>query len=47
MKVKSDHRNVFYAVVYQTKMKSEGKYVNLPGASQGNVVTRFPPEASG
>ncbi|RMX52849.1 hypothetical protein pdam_00011314 [Pocillopora damicornis] len=30
-----------------TKMKSEGKYVNLPGASQGNVVTRFPPEASG
>ncbi|PFX18452.1 Bifunctional glutamate/proline--tRNA ligase [Stylophora pistillata] len=30
-----------------TKMKSEGKYVTLPGASQGNVVTRFPPEASG
>ncbi|CAH3119198.1 unnamed protein product [Porites lobata] len=30
-----------------TKMKSEGKYVQLPGASQGNVVTRFPPEASG
>ncbi|XP_068687645.1 bifunctional glutamate/proline--tRNA ligase-like [Montipora foliosa] len=30
-----------------TKMKSEGKYVTLPGAAPGNVVTRFPPEASG
>ena len=24
-----------------------GKFVELPGASIGNVVTRFPPEASG
>ncbi|XP_048579210.1 bifunctional glutamate/proline--tRNA ligase-like isoform X2 [Nematostella vectensis] len=30
-----------------TKMKQEGKYIDLPGASMGNVVTRFPPEASG
>ena len=27
--------------------QAEGKYVELPGAEMGKVVTRFPPEASG
>lgn len=27
--------------------KQEGTFVELPGAEMGNVVTRFPPEASG
>lgn len=27
--------------------KDEGKFVDLPGAEIGKVVTRFPPEASG
>lgn len=27
--------------------KAEGKFVELPGAEMGKVVTRFPPEASG
>lgn len=27
--------------------KEEGKFVELPGAEMGKVVTRFPPEASG
>jgi hypothetical protein len=29
------------------KKKDEGKFVELPGAEMGNVVVRFPPEASG
>jgi len=29
------------------KKKDEGKFVELPGAEIGNVVVRFPPEASG
>uniref|UniRef100_H2Z6K1 Uncharacterized protein n=1 Tax=Ciona savignyi TaxID=51511 RepID=H2Z6K1_CIOSA len=29
------------------KQKEEGKYIDLPGAEMGKVVTRFPPEASG
>ena len=31
----------------QVKGKDEGKFVDLPGAETGNVVVRFPPEASG
>lgn len=27
--------------------KAEGKFIQLPGAEQGKVVVRFPPEASG
>merc|ERR1712226_1404282 len=27
--------------------KEEGKFIDLPGAEMGNVVVRFPPEASG
>ena len=27
--------------------KEEGKFVELPGAEDGKVVVRFPPEASG
>lgn len=27
--------------------KDEGKFVELPGAIKGEVVVRFPPEASG
>ena len=28
-------------------MEEGGKFIELPGASEGNVVVRFPPEAGG
>ncbi|CDW59400.1 GST C domain containing protein [Trichuris trichiura] len=31
----------------QKTVKDEGKYIELPGAINGQVVVRFPPEASG
>lgn len=34
-------------VVRGSVRKEEGKFVELPGAEVGNVVVRFPPEASG
>lgn len=34
-------------VVCGSVRKEEGKFVELPGAEVGEVVVRFPPEASG
>jgi bifunctional glutamyl/prolyl-tRNA synthetase len=31
----------------RTTMEEGGKFIDLPGASEGNVVVRFPPEAGG
>lgn len=31
----------------RSKREEGGKFVELPGASEGNVVVRFPPEAGG
>uniref|UniRef100_H2Z6K5 Bifunctional glutamate/proline--tRNA ligase n=1 Tax=Ciona savignyi TaxID=51511 RepID=H2Z6K5_CIOSA len=35
------------SLVFIPTQKEEGKYIDLPGAEMGKVVTRFPPEASG
>ena len=34
-------------VASTSSRKEEGKFVDLPGAEEGKVVVRFPPEASG
>lgn len=34
-------------IIFIQAKKDEGKFVDLPGAEIGKVVTRFPPEASG
>ncbi|PVD25555.1 hypothetical protein C0Q70_13211 [Pomacea canaliculata] len=43
---KPDVRETSKAANTQVK-KDEGKFVDLPGAEEGKVIVRFPPEASG
>uniref|UniRef100_F6T8P3 Bifunctional glutamate/proline--tRNA ligase n=1 Tax=Ciona intestinalis TaxID=7719 RepID=F6T8P3_CIOIN len=45
--VSAYNRKVAMNTNNNNKQKDEGKYIDLPGAEMGKVVTRFPPEASG
>ena len=40
--------DIYYlAQVPKGRQADVGKFIELPGAEKGKVVTRFPPEASG
>jgi bifunctional glutamyl/prolyl-tRNA synthetase len=38
---------ITYKTAARSGRKDEGKFVDLPGAEEGKLVVRFPPEASG
>ena len=45
--IKTVHRASPTGAVSTSGRKEEGKFVDLPGAEEGKVIVRFPPEASG